>query len=124
MENYRVQVQLGPIRSFRKSSTRFLLSNGTPYGIMGVTLYFSPLELYSHNNREAHTDIGRKISNLVVTSLIAADLEPEHVHKILLVGGSSKIPVFRNMVTEFFPDAEILRVNEMTSIAHGLGCTP
>ena len=66
----------------------------------------------------------RKISNLVVTSLIAANLEPEHIDKILLVGGSSKIPVFKNMVTEFFPDAEILKVNEMTSIAHGLGCTP
>ena len=69
-------------------------------------------------------DYSRKISNLVVTSLIAANLEPEDIDKILLVGGSSKIPVFKNMVTEFFPDAEILKVNEMTSIAHGLGCTP
>lgn len=69
-------------------------------------------------------DYTRKISNLVVTSLSAADLEPEDIDKILLVGGSSKIPVFRNLIAEFFPDAEILRVNEMTSIAHGLGCTP
>ena len=69
-------------------------------------------------------DYTSKISNLVVTSLSAADLEPEHIDKILLVGGSSKIPVFRNLIAEFFPDAEILRVNEMTSIAHGLGCTP
>ena len=69
-------------------------------------------------------DYTRKISNLVVTSLTAADLEPGHIDKILLVGGSSKIPVFREMVTGVFPDAEILRVNEMTSIAHGLGYTP
>lgn len=69
-------------------------------------------------------DYIEKIYNLVVTSIIAANLEPDHIDKILLVGGSSKIPVFRNMVTEFFPNAEILGVNEMTSIAHGLGHTP
>lgn len=69
------------------------------------------------------SDYTDRISNLILSSLAAAKLEPGHIDKILLVGGSSKIPAFRNMVTMFFPEAEILGVNEMTSIAHGLGHT-
>ena len=68
------------------------------------------------------SDYTEKISDLVKTSLDAAKVEPENINKIVLVGGSSKIPVFRSMVNDFFPDAEILGINEMTSIAHGLGC--
>ncbi|MGI9536828.1 MAG: Hsp70 family protein [Desulfocapsaceae bacterium] len=69
------------------------------------------------------SDYTEKISNLIISSLEAAKLEPGQIDKILLVGGSSKIPVFRNMMTLFFPEAEIMGVNEMTSIAHGLGHT-
>lgn len=69
------------------------------------------------------SDYTDKISDLILSSLNAANLEPGQITKIMLVGGSSKIPAFRNMITMFFPEAEILTANEMTSIAQGLGCS-
>ncbi len=70
------------------------------------------------------SDYTERISDLILDSLNAAKLDPGQINKILLVGGSSRIPVFKRMITDFFPNAELLRVNEMTSIAHGLGCNP
>ena len=92
-----------------------------------ISYHKGPVNIEEQLSREDFnnyiSDYTDKISNLILSSLAAAKLEPGQIDKILLVGGSSKIPVFRNMITMFFPEAEILGVNEMTSIAHGLGHT-
>lgn len=92
-----------------------------------ISYHNGPITIEEQISREDFSDYisdyTDKISNLILSSLAAAKLEPGQIDKILLVGGSSKIPLFRNMITMFFPETEILGANEMTSIAQGLGCT-
>ena len=53
-------------------------------------------------------------------ALRAASLEPGQVDLVLTTGGSSAIPVFRRMLAETLPNAELQETSAFTSVAAGL----
>lgn len=73
----------------------------------------SQFEAYISSPKEA-------VAQMIRSALVQADLGPERIDIILLVGGSSQIPLFRGLVEEMFPNATIQEAALFTSVAHGL----
>ena len=54
-------------------------------------------------------------------ALKGAGLNPSQIDKVLVTGGSSKIPIFKNILIEKFGPEKIVDSNRFTSVALGLG---
>jgi hypothetical chaperone protein len=53
--------------------------------------------------------------------LATAGLAPSDIHIVLRTGGSSRIPVFVNMLTAKFGSAAMVEMDPFTGVAQGLG---
>ncbi len=51
--------------------------------------------------------------------LVTADLEPEDIDDLLLVGGSTRVPLVRQRLAEFFGNEPSSRINPDEVVAHG-----
>jgi len=69
----------------------------------------------------ARRNYGAELSSLLERALKKARLEPENVAKVLLIGGSTRIPLFRQMVGRQLPGSAVLEDwdSVYTSVARG-----
>jgi hypothetical chaperone protein len=63
----------------------------------------------------------RTVAACVDRALAAAGLTPADIHIVLRTGGSSRIPVFVNMLTAKFGSAAMVEMDPFTGVAQGLG---
>ncbi len=62
----------------------------------------------------------QRIDDLIATSLISAGMSPESVDVVATTGGSSLIPIVRNLLEEKFGREKIMESDAFTSVASGL----
>jgi hypothetical chaperone protein len=62
----------------------------------------------------------RSARDVVMSTLAAADRDPEEARYIVTTGGSSLIPAFRRMLRETMPNAALREADTFTSVAAGL----
>lgn len=63
----------------------------------------------------------QRIEQTVDAALDRAGVAPKEIDHVFLTGGSSQIPAVRKLFEQRFGYGRIMRGNELTSIAHGLG---
>jgi len=63
----------------------------------------------------------RTVAACVDRALASAGLTPADIHIVLRTGGSSRIPVFVNMLTAKFGTAAMVEMDPFTGVAQGLG---
>ncbi|UVI39571.1 Hsp70 family protein [Qipengyuania spongiae] len=63
----------------------------------------------------------QRIALTVDAALDRAGVAPDQIDHVFLTGGSSQIPAVRRLFEQRFGESRIVRGDELTSIAHGLG---
>ena len=63
----------------------------------------------------------RTVAACIDRALASASLSPADIHIVLRTGGSSRIPVFVNMLTAKFGSAAMVEMDPFTGVAQGLG---
>ncbi len=63
----------------------------------------------------------QKISHMIDETFNRIQMESTHMDFILMVGGSSRIPLLRGIVEQKFPAIPLMETDIYSSVAYGLG---
>jgi L1 cell adhesion molecule like protein len=85
---------------------------------------FEGIDFYTSITRarfaELNADLFRSTMETVAKSLQDAKMDKIHIHDILLVGGSTRIPKVQNLLQDFFNGKELnMSINPEESVAYG-----
>ena len=67
------------------------------------------------------TEVVIKIEDSIFDSLRAASVKPGDIHRVLLTGGTSQVPMINQSVIKIFGEEKIVRPGFFSSVATGLG---
>lgn len=83
-------------------------------------LHKKPLHIPESSLNDAVKALVDSIVKTAVTCVSSGKIEPHQVEQLVLTGGTSKLPVLKQQLSETFKNATVIDTNTMDSVAYGL----
>lgn len=99
---------------------KICLSNGKPAPFYDTELCEKPLHISESSLNDAIQSIVTAITKTALACLNSSKIEPHQIAQLVLTGGTSKLPILREQLSETFKNATIIDTNTMDSVVYGL----